>query len=123
MSEAGDILRRIVSLLDGAGIPHMIAGSFASTFHGTPRTTQDIDLVIDPSERSLAAFVASLRALARVAEPDFAMAVARCRAAEPLHCRPLGLEGALRSGRVRSAPQRRRGRAALRSGGLFILEA
>lgn len=26
----------------------MIAGSFASTAHGLPRTTQDLDLVIDP---------------------------------------------------------------------------
>lgn len=60
MSEAGDILRRIVLLLDEAGIPHMIAGSFASTYHGIPRTTQDIDLVIDPTGRSLMAFVASL---------------------------------------------------------------
>ncbi len=31
----------------------MVAGSFASTFHGLPRTTQDIDLVIDPDVGSL----------------------------------------------------------------------
>jgi hypothetical protein len=60
VSDAGDCLGRIVSLLDGAGVPHMVAGSFASTFHGTPRTTQDIDLVVDPTVRSLNAFVASL---------------------------------------------------------------
>jgi hypothetical protein len=38
-------LAHIVAALDAAGIPHMVAGSFASTFHGNPRTTQDIDLV------------------------------------------------------------------------------
>jgi hypothetical protein len=46
-------LGRIVALLDRARIPHMLTGSFASTFHGPPRTTQDIDLVIDPSPEAL----------------------------------------------------------------------
>lgn len=40
-------LARIVAALDGSGIPHRVAGSFASTFHGEPRTTHDIQLVID----------------------------------------------------------------------------
>jgi hypothetical protein len=53
-------LARIVAVLDAAGIPHMVAGSFASTFHGEPRTTHDIDLVIDPSREALDRFVASL---------------------------------------------------------------
>lgn len=38
----------------------MVAGSLASTHHGEPRTTQDIDLVIDPTEGSLSAFLAGL---------------------------------------------------------------
>ena len=42
------LLGRLVSLLDAAGVPFMIAGSFASTAHGLPRTTQDLDVVIDP---------------------------------------------------------------------------
>jgi len=60
MSEVTDVLRRIIALLDGAGIPHMVAGSFASALYGTSRSTQDIDLVIDPAPRSLDDFVASL---------------------------------------------------------------
>lgn len=55
-----ELLAEIVRALDAAGIPHMVAGSLASTHHGEPRTTQDIDLVIDPSEANLSAFVASL---------------------------------------------------------------
>ncbi len=39
------LLVRLTALLDGAGIPFMVAGSFASTAHGVPRTTQDIDVV------------------------------------------------------------------------------
>ena len=43
------LLARIVGLLDAAGVPFMIAGSFASAVHGLPRTTQDLDVVIDPA--------------------------------------------------------------------------
>ncbi len=52
MSQA-DLLRTVVELLQTAGIPHMVVGSYASSFHGEPRMTRDIDLVVDPSEQSL----------------------------------------------------------------------
>lgn len=55
------LLERLVRVLDGSGVPFMIAGSFASTTHGLPRTTQDLDVVIDPpSLEALEALVASL---------------------------------------------------------------
>jgi len=60
MSDGSDFLRRLVAMLDRAQIPHMVAGSFASTLHGMPRSTQDIDLVIDPSGEALSAFVDGL---------------------------------------------------------------
>lgn len=53
-------LAEIVAALEACGIPHLPAGSFASTHHGVPRTTHDIDLVIDPSEPSLDRFVRGL---------------------------------------------------------------
>jgi hypothetical protein len=53
-------LRQIVQQLDRAGVEHMLAGSFASTFHGDPRTTNDIDLVIDCDRASLDRFVRGL---------------------------------------------------------------
>jgi len=53
-------LRRIVEALGEAGVPYMLAGSHASTFHGAPRTTLDIDLVIDPDPATLGRFLASL---------------------------------------------------------------
>jgi hypothetical protein len=56
----GDTLASILDRLRAAGIPHMLAGSFASTYHGLPRTTQDIDLVIDPTVEALRDFVISL---------------------------------------------------------------
>jgi hypothetical protein len=53
-------LRQIVQELGKAGIEHMLAGSFASTYHGDPRTTNDIDLVIDCDRASLDRFVHQL---------------------------------------------------------------
>lgn len=48
-----DFLREIVTALDQAGIPHMLTGSFASSLHGSPRSTQDLDIVIAPSKEAL----------------------------------------------------------------------
>jgi len=47
------LLRRVIEALDEAGIPHMVSGSVASTRHGEARATQDIDIVIDPSEAQI----------------------------------------------------------------------
>jgi hypothetical protein len=52
----------MVEALAECGIPHMVAGSFASTHHGVPRSTYDIDLVIDPTREALDRFVRSLAA-------------------------------------------------------------
>lgn len=60
---AGAIFARIVAALDEAGIPFMLTGSFASSVHGSPRATRDIDLVVDPTP-------ASLRALAKLLPPE-----------------------------------------------------
>lgn len=57
---AGDLFRRIVAALDAAGIAHMLTGSFASSYHGSPRATQDIDLVIEADAERLRAFARSL---------------------------------------------------------------
>lgn len=61
MIELRALLERLVRMLDRAGIPFMIAGSFASTVHGLPRTTQDLDIVIDPpTPEALDALVGSM---------------------------------------------------------------
>lgn len=46
---SGDIFDRVLTALERAGIPCMLTGSFASSYHGAPRTTLDIDLVIAPN--------------------------------------------------------------------------
>ena len=73
MSELSELLGRIVQLLDDAGVPFMIAGSFASTAHGIPRTTQDVDIVIDPPDaQSLDTLVASMSPSAYYVDADAA---------------------------------------------------
>lgn len=49
---AGAFLARLTAKLAAAGVPHMVVGSFASSFHGVPRSSQDLDLVIDPQAES-----------------------------------------------------------------------
>ncbi len=46
-------IRRVLQALATAGVPYMLTGSFASAFHGAPRTTQDVDIVIAPTLGSL----------------------------------------------------------------------
>lgn len=55
-----DLLGRTIAGLDHAAIPHMVAGSFASSYHGHGRSTQDLDLVVDPSPATLDAWLASV---------------------------------------------------------------
>ena len=57
MRPTTDVFRRIVAALDQCGIPFMLTGSFASSYHGSPRATQDIDLVIAPDRPQLQRFV------------------------------------------------------------------
>jgi hypothetical protein len=53
-------LTRLVGVLDAAGVPYMICGSAASTFHSAPRTTQDIDVVVDLDAGRLGELLARL---------------------------------------------------------------
>ena len=55
-----DAIARLLDLLDRAQVPFMLTGSIASTTHGVPRATTDLDVVIDPSEAGLEAFLAAL---------------------------------------------------------------
>ncbi|HUF50864.1 MAG TPA: hypothetical protein VMN60_08535, partial [Longimicrobiales bacterium] len=48
-----DFFSRIARSLTDAGVPFMLTGSLAAAYYGTPRATQDIDLVIDPEEPQL----------------------------------------------------------------------
>jgi hypothetical protein len=55
-----EVLADIPSRLDRAGIPYMVTGSIASTLHGVPRLTLDLDVVIDPTPEALRRFLDAL---------------------------------------------------------------
>lgn len=57
MTTQADLLGAIADRLEVAEIPYMVVGSVAGSVHGEPRTTIDIDLVIDASRESLRRFV------------------------------------------------------------------
>ncbi len=41
-----ELLSRVVAALDSAGIDYMVTGSIASSLHGEPRSTHDVDLLV-----------------------------------------------------------------------------
>lgn len=53
MSSLQGLLERIVPALHHAGVPFMVAGSLASAAHGLPRSTNDLDIIIDPTREAL----------------------------------------------------------------------
>lgn len=59
-ADTRSVLSRLIMHLDSVGIPYMVAGSFASTYHGVPRTTNDIDIVISPNRDTLNKFLKNL---------------------------------------------------------------
>ncbi|HVI09668.1 MAG TPA: hypothetical protein VND65_15370 [Candidatus Binatia bacterium] len=68
-----EVLRRITSALDDAGIAYMLTGSFASVYYGSPRSTQDIDIVISAGAQELQDFLARLPGEDYYAEPAAAL--------------------------------------------------
>lgn len=53
-------LGEVVRLLEALGVPYMVTGSVASSHHGRPRMTQDVDVVADPTPAALARLVDEL---------------------------------------------------------------
>lgn len=58
--DADDFFRRLITALEESGIPYMVTGSYASSAHGVPRATNDIDIVIAPSRTQLEVLMAKL---------------------------------------------------------------
>jgi len=56
MSQLG-FLTKIAEILERSGIPYMVVGSHASGIHGQARTTQDVDIVVDPTSHQLDTFL------------------------------------------------------------------
>lgn len=51
------VFEKLREALDAVGIPYFVTGSFASSAHGIPRSTNDIELVIAPTRQQLEEFL------------------------------------------------------------------
>jgi hypothetical protein len=54
------VFEKLRAALDASGIPYFVTGSFASSAHGIPRSTNDIDIVIAPTAQQLEQLLADL---------------------------------------------------------------
>jgi hypothetical protein len=52
-----DLLSRLAPALERAGVAYMLTGSVASSAHGIPRSTRDLDIVIAPTRAQLLALM------------------------------------------------------------------
>ena len=74
LTEAFQIAKKLTEVFDQLGIAYFIGGSFASTIHGLPRATRDVDFIADIKAKHVDSFVAAL-------EPEFYLDAKTVRAA------------------------------------------
>ncbi|MBN1772401.1 MAG: hypothetical protein JXB32_14120 [Deltaproteobacteria bacterium] len=80
-----EVVGQVVDALVEAGVPYMVAGSFASNIHGVPRMTQDADIVVDLDEAGVARLVARLQGRFYVSDADALDAVRERRMFNAIH--------------------------------------
>jgi hypothetical protein len=61
MATPADALRQVLAALDRMEVAYSIGGSVASSEHGIPRTTLDVDLVVDLKASQIDEFTALLK--------------------------------------------------------------
>lgn len=66
------LLAATIAQLERADVPYMITGSVASSFHGEPRATRDLDIVIDPDPGGMSRLVGELEAAGLYVDADAA---------------------------------------------------
>ncbi len=54
-----EVVREVLAVFESLAIPYVLGGSFASSFHGTPRQTRDADISVDPFPGQVEEVVAS----------------------------------------------------------------
>ena len=47
------LLQYLVNRIEKAGIPFMVSGSVASGYHGKPRATYGIDIIIEANDQQI----------------------------------------------------------------------
>jgi hypothetical protein len=73
------VFENLRAALQESGVPYMVTGSFASSVHGVPRATNDIDVVIEPTRDQLVALMEKFVEPDYDADPDDALDALRRR--------------------------------------------
>ena len=60
MLSQNEFLKNIIEKLQQVGIDYVICGSVAATFYGVTRSTQDTDIIIDPTPEQLTKYIGLL---------------------------------------------------------------
>jgi hypothetical protein len=68
------LLAATIAHLERAAVPYMITGSVASSYHGEPRATRDLDIVIDPDPAGITLLIRELAAAGLYVDADAALA-------------------------------------------------
>lgn len=61
LGEPIEVTQRIAQTFEGLGIPYLVGGSLASSLHGIPRATQDVDIVADIKPNQVVSLVSALK--------------------------------------------------------------
>jgi hypothetical protein len=62
LAEPLQITNRLAQEFEKLGIPYLVGGSLASSLHGIPRATNDVDMVADIKYEHISALVSALEA-------------------------------------------------------------
>jgi hypothetical protein len=68
-----EFLQDIVDALEQADVAYMVSGSISSTYYGRPRSTQDVDIVIEASAGNLHRLVGALQGKGYYVDEEAAM--------------------------------------------------
>jgi hypothetical protein len=85
MSSLAEAFAALLAILDRMEIPYEVGGSVASSAHGIPRTTLDVDLVVDLKPEQIKDFAAELQQHFYADAEQIRAAFARGRAANVIH--------------------------------------
>ena len=85
MSSPAEALKKFLGVLDRMEIPYEVGGSVASSLHGVPRMTMDVDLVVDLKAEQVEEFAGLLQAEFYADAPTIADALARGRPFNVIH--------------------------------------
>lgn len=61
MEDILNITLHLAAVCEKLGLNYVVGGSLASSLHGIPRATEDVDLIVEIGQRDVPAFVAAVR--------------------------------------------------------------